>query len=87
MKEEKKAVAKELKNAQRRRSRLKHKARLLSQFDLLEVMNLRTDEAQSKRSRSSQSTDSPNAELTSNEGVRSREDPQSDPEQRDQLDD
>ena len=51
MKAEKKALANELKNAQRRRKRLKHKARLLSQMDLLEVMNLRHDEEKTKRPR------------------------------------
>ena len=51
MKAEKKALASELKNAQRRRKRLKHKARLLSQMDLLEVMNLRHDEEKTKRPR------------------------------------
>ena len=87
MKEEKKAVAKELKNAQRRRSRLKHKARLLSQLDLLEVMNLRTDEERAKRPRSSQPSESSTAEPAPSEPVSSREDPQDDPEQRDQSDD
>ena len=49
IKAEKKALANDLKNAQRRRKRLKHKARLLSQLDLLEVMNLRHDEEKTKR--------------------------------------
>ena len=48
VKAEKKALANDLKNAQRRRKRLKHKARLLSQLDLLEVMNLRQDEEKTK---------------------------------------
>ena len=51
VKQEKKELAVELRNAQRRRQRLKHKARLLSQLDLLEVMNLRSDEEASKRAR------------------------------------
>ena len=51
IKAEKKALANDLKNAQRRRKRLKHKARLLSQLDLLEVMNLRHDEEKTKRPR------------------------------------
>ena len=38
----------ELRNAQRRRTRLKHKARLLTTADLLEVMQLRQDENVSK---------------------------------------
>ena len=51
VKAEKKALANDLKNAQRRRKRLKHKARLLSHIDLLEVMNLRHDEEKTKRPR------------------------------------
>ena len=51
VKQQKKDLTKELRNAQRRRQRLKHKARLLSQVDLLEVMNLRSDEEASKRAR------------------------------------
>ena len=53
-------VAKDLKNAQRRRARLKHKARLLSASDLASVLVLRQEEeesrasAASKRRRSSQ---------------------------------
>ena len=39
----------ELRNAQRRRQRLKHKARLLSSGDLLEVMQLREDEGAVKK--------------------------------------
>lgn len=52
VKQQKKELTNELRNAQRRRQRLKHKARLLSQLDLLEVMNLRRDEEASKRARS-----------------------------------
>ena len=51
LKQEKKDLKNELRNAQRRRQRLKHKARLLSQLDLLEVMNLRRDEEETKRAR------------------------------------
>ena len=51
VKQEKKDLTNELRNAQRRRKRLKYKARLLSQMDLLEVMNLRTDEEHAKRLR------------------------------------
>ena len=53
-------VAKDLKNAQRRRARLKHKARLLSASDLASVLVLRQEEeeakatAATKRRRSSQ---------------------------------
>ena len=43
---EKKRVQNELKNAQRRRRRLKYKARLLSQDDLLQVMALRRQESE-----------------------------------------
>lgn len=53
-------LAKDLKNAQRRRSRLKHKARLLSAGDLASVLVLRQEEEEqkvkvaAKRRRSSQ---------------------------------
>ena len=42
VREERKKVTNDLRNAQRRRSRLKHKARLLSSTDLMTVMALRT---------------------------------------------
>ena len=51
IKQEKKEMANLLKNAQRRRKRLKHKARLLSQTDLMEVMMLRSEEEAGKRAR------------------------------------
>ena len=51
VKQQKKDLTNELRNAQRRRQRLKHKARLLSQMDLFEVMNLRKDEEAMKRAR------------------------------------
>ena len=60
MRAEKAQLAKDLKNAQRRRSRLKHKARLLSAVDLASVLVLRQEEeeqkgkAAAKRRRSSQ---------------------------------
>ena len=60
MRAEKAQLAKDLKNAQRRRSRLKHKARLLSAADLASVLVLRQEEeeqkgkAAAKRRRSSQ---------------------------------
>ena len=57
VKAEKKALANDLKNAQRRRKRLKHKARLLSQLDLLEVMNLRHDEEKAERPRTDGAAD------------------------------
>ena len=41
----------QLENAQRRRKRLKHKARLLSKTDLMEVMMLRSEEEASKRAK------------------------------------
>lgn len=61
IKEEKKTVKNELRNAQRRRQRLKHKARLLSQMDLLEIMNLRVDEQAAKRARTDESRSEPPA--------------------------
>ena len=51
IKQEKKEMSNLLKNAQRRRKRLKHKARLLSQQDLMEVMMLRSEEEAGKRAR------------------------------------
>ena len=60
MRQEKAQLAKDLKNAQRRRSRLKHKARLLSATDLASVLVLRQEEeeqrvkAAAKRRRCSQ---------------------------------
>ena len=51
IKQEKKEMSNLLKNAQRRRKRLKHKARLLSKADLMEVMMLRTEEEAGKRAR------------------------------------
>ena len=51
IKQEKKEMSNLLKNAQRRRKRLKHKARLLSKADLMEVMMLRTEEEAGKRPR------------------------------------
>jgi hypothetical protein len=44
LRQEKRAVAKDLKNAQKRRRRLKHRARLLSNDDLLTVISLREAE-------------------------------------------
>ena len=61
VKAEKKALANDLKNAQRRRKRLKHKARLLSQLDLLEVMNLRQDEEKTKVPRTGGGAGEPSA--------------------------
>ena len=60
MRAEKAQLAKDLKNAQRRRARLKHKARLLTPADLASVLVLRQEEeeqrdkAAAKRRRSSQ---------------------------------
>ena len=60
MRAQKAQLAKDLKNAQRRRSRLKHKAKLLSASDLASVLVLRQEEEQqrqaaaAKRRRSSQ---------------------------------
>ena len=62
MRAQKAQLAKDLKNAQRRRSRLKHKARLLSASDLASVLVLRQEEeeqklaAAAKRRRNSQPT-------------------------------
>ena len=49
LKQDKKELQNELRNAQRRRKRLKHKARLLNASDLLEVMSLRQDEGTVKK--------------------------------------
>ena len=48
MRAEKAQLAKDLKNAQRRRARLKHKARLLSASDLASVLVLRQEEEEQK---------------------------------------
>ena len=60
-------VAKDLKNAQRRKQRLKHKARLLTAADLASVLVLRQEEEEAarkrapKRRRSSQPSQEPSA--------------------------
>lgn len=51
LKAERKRVAKDLKNAQRRRKRLKHRARLLSSEDLHKVLSLRIEEQVRKEER------------------------------------
>ena len=51
MKQQKKDLQNELRNAQRRRKRLKHKARLLTTADWREVMQLRQDENVGKAAR------------------------------------
>ena len=48
MRAEKAQLAKELKNAQHRRNRLKHKARLLSASDLASVLVMRQEEEDQK---------------------------------------
>ena len=59
IKQEKKEMSNALKNAQRRRKRLKHKARLLSKADLMEVMMLRTEEEACKRARTEEESEEP----------------------------
>ena len=59
IKQEKKEMSNLLKNAQRRRKRLKHKARLLSKADLMEVMMLRTEEEAGKRARTEEDSEEP----------------------------
>ena len=59
IKQEKKEMSNLLKNAQRRRKRLKHKARLLSKADLMEVMMLRTEEEAGKRARTDEDSVEP----------------------------
>ena len=59
IKQEKKEMSNLLKNAQRRRKRLKHKARLLSKADLMEVMMLRTEEEAGKRARTEEDSEGP----------------------------
>jgi hypothetical protein len=54
---ERKRVAAELKNAVRRKQRLKHRARLLSSEDLLSVMNMREWEENKKKGRKAQTAD------------------------------
>ena len=48
MRAERAQLAKDLRNAQRRRARLKHKARLLSASDLASVLVLRQEEEEAK---------------------------------------
>ena len=72
-------VTKELKNAQRRKQRLKHKARLLTAADLASVLVLRQEEEEAKerapkRRRSSQPASgatlpNPSAVVAEGEGV------------------
>ena len=58
-KQEEKDLKNELRSAQRRRQRLKHKARLLSKADLMEVMMLRTEEEAGKRARTEEDSVEP----------------------------
>ena len=51
LKAERKRVAKDLKNAQRRRKLLKHRDRLLSSEDLHKVLSLRVEEQVRKEER------------------------------------
>jgi transcription initiation factor IIF auxiliary subunit len=50
IREQRKANAKSLKNAQRRKTRLKRKARELSNDDLLQVLTMREEDEKEKRS-------------------------------------
>ena len=59
IKQERKEMSTLLKNAQRRRKRLKHKARLLSKTDLMEVMMLRSEEEAGKRARTDEDSVEP----------------------------
>ena len=52
IRDQRKKVAIELKNAQRRRRRLKHRARLLSSIDLLTVLGLRSEETNANKQKS-----------------------------------
>ena len=63
---ERKRVAAELKNAQRRRKRLKHCARLLSSDDLVKVLALR-DEDQKQKAEQETRTRGKQAALTDNQ--------------------
>ena len=59
LKDNKKRLAKELKNAQRRKRRLKGKARMLSNEDLLAVLLMREEGAASASTTKASSTDLP----------------------------
>ena len=62
-------VQKDLKNAQRRRARLKHKARLLSASDLASVLVMRREEEETKAKASKRQRQS------SQPGLKGEEDP------------
>ena len=57
LKAERKRVAKDLNNAQRKRKRLKHRARLLSSEDLHKVLSLRVEEQVRKEEREKRTRD------------------------------
>ena len=80
MKQDKKDLQNELRNAQRRRKRLKHKARLLNASDLLEVMQLRKDEGIGKKMARTTNSEEP-AALGSDEEVGSERGDVEDPEE------
>ena len=80
MKQDKKDLQNELRNAQRRRKRLKHKARLLNASDLLEVMSLRQDEGIGKKMAKTTKPEEP-AALGSDEEVGSERGDVEDPEE------
>ena len=80
LKLDKKNLQNELRNAQRRRKRLKHKARLLSASDLLEVMQLREDENVVKKVAKTAQREEP-AALAPDEEVGSGRDDLEDPEE------
>ena len=62
-------IAKELKNAQRRRQRLKHKARLLTAADLASVLVLRQEEEEASRTRTKRRRSSQPGAAGANTGV------------------
>ena len=64
LREDKKRVATELRNAEKKRQRLKHRAVKLSDADLLAVIQLRRDEKAARDENANSSTAAPSGELT-----------------------
>ena len=68
LKNDRKRLAKELKNAQRRKRRLKGKARQLSNEDLLAVLLMREEGAAAASSNAGSSTDGPGTAASADDG-------------------
>ena len=83
IKQERKEMTNLLKNAQRRRKRLKHKSRLLSKTDLMEVMMLRSEEEASTCARTGELVQPPaDSEAEGEAGAPSHADDQAEEQNR-----